>query len=357
MSQGAPPRQAVQSALAFRSAREDDLPAILALFRRVFGSERGEDRWRWQYDRSPGGPGVVTVATAGEEVVGCVGLMRQDINHLGTRLMAGQGCDAALADDYRGGGNFARMALANYAAGAEAGMNTVIAFPNHNSFTPALRDLAHERITVLKHHYHRLGVPRLDRGPVRAAARQVLRSRNRVGLAILTRRMDRALLYDAVVEMPGDLDGLLRSAHNREVLSIWKDAAYLKWRYAEHPEWRYRFHVLREAGRPIALAVVREADDTAAICELLNPNRSVRECEYLIRHIVEWYAALPAFRMVEYFGADPGFLQASLAEAGFATVAHSSLVMTGRPLRETAVAPRLLREANWSVSYGDTDII
>lgn len=343
--------------VAFSSRVQSEEPRLPALFAAVFGHERDAARWRWQYEASPGGAGTVTMASAGEEAVGCVGLMRQDLCHAGTRIAAGQGCDAMMAETHRGQGLFPRLAHANYADAAARGCRVVVAFPNALSFVPTVRALQHRRIAVLKHYYRRLGTRRLAGGIVDRVTRAFWTLPNMAGLRVLRARIRRRRQVEITDTVPPDIEPLLAAYRGQQVLSVWKDAEYLRWRYQDHPQHSYAFHVLREGGRPVALAIVRLARDVAEICDLIDPRRDPRTSAELLREVVAWCGRHSHCQLVEFFGRDISFFDAAFATAGFRSSVHSQFTMTALVLDKGELEPLVYTPTNWTICYGDTDVV
>lgn len=343
--------------LSYRAKHDGDEPAILSLFNEVFNVTRTEARWRWQYHDTPKNPGIVGVAEGDAKVLGFAGIMRQDLNFLGERLPAGQGCDSMMHPSCRGAGHYRELAFSVYDHIRAANVPVVTGFPNQASFPVTVRDIGHRRILVLRHYYRHLGVKKFVGRTADRLARPALRAPNSTGLRLLRLRMGQSLDMEVADKLPNDLSRILRAHRVQEVLSVWKDPEYLRWRYEQHPEYRYRFHVLRRNGEPVALAVVRLLDGWAAICELVHPRRHVRETAAFLRQIVQWYQRDADCQLIEFYGSDISFFDAAFAEAGFTRSAHSGYTMTATVLLPHLVSEYIFIPTNWTVVYGDTDVI
>ncbi len=344
--------------VSYREAVPGDEHGLLALFENVFGRPRSQERWHWQYAASPPGAGAVSIAVAGGEVVGCAALMRQDLNHLGERIPAAQSCDAMVREDHRGAGLFTALARANHRTVVGRGVRFVIGFPNQESFPLLMRSLGRIRILVLRHYYRRTGTRRVLGSILDRASRPVVAAPNTLGLCLARLRLGGGYEVRTSTELPDDLHELLRAHQSQQVLSVWKDPEYLRWRYEHHPEHRYAFHVLRRQGAPLALAVVRERADSAVICDLIHRERRVPETAMLLRTTVHQYGRRPTCQRVVFFGRDIGFLTAAFQEAGFREEAHSVFVMSVASLsNDDPIARFVPIPDNWSISYGDTDVV
>ena len=346
----------MNAGMTYRTAEASEESAILEVFRRVFGVERGAERWAWQYRRSPAGPGIVGVADTGGRIVGCLTLMRQDLNVAGTRLPAAQACDGMMEAEFRKGGHFAALGHANDETGAAIGLGVIIGFPNQQSFPTMVRHLGHHRVLVLKHYYRRLGARRLL-GAADIALRPLVRTRDFANLSLLRFRRGERLQMDVTRDVPEGVDAFLSAARRLEVLSIWKDAAYLRWRYAEHPENRYDFVALRREGEIQALAVMRRMDTGVAICELMQKDRDPRLGAVLLHRLALRAGDDPRCQIIEFYGSDISFFDAAFMEAGWSSSPHSLFTMTAKHVAPGPAERLVPFAANWQISYGDTDVV
>ena len=208
--------------MLYRQAEPADEKGILAVFRDVFGIARGAGRWEWQYRSTPAGSGFVGVAEDDGRIVGCLTLMRQDLNVTGTRVPAAQACDGMMEPAYRKGGHFSALGHSNDDAARAAGLEAIVGFPNQQSFPTMIRHLGHDRVLVLKHYYRRLGARRVL-GAADGPFRPLMRSRDYMALRILRMRRGERLQMDASAEVPAGADALLAALRRLQVVSVWKD--------------------------------------------------------------------------------------------------------------------------------------
>lgn len=338
-----------------RRYERGDEHGIVALFRSVFGAQRTLERWRWQFVEQPQGGGWITLAERDGELVAQYCMMRNDLSLVGRRVAAAQSCDTMVRGDQRGQGWFVRLARENYQQAADDGVKAVIGFPNRSSFPGFAGSLDWERIATLQEFSFHAGHARLWGGLVDRAFKLVLRAR--VGLRCrLLELSAKGATVEAVPSLPEAVSGLLDEIRRYEILCVWKDLDYLRWRYEKHPEHAYDFHLLARDGRPEGLVVSRRVGSTVAICELLHRTKDVAEAALLVGAVVRAHLGGPVQR-IEFYGHDDGFFASAFARAGFRSRYSASFVFGGRVFDDDALRRRFVLDRNWTVVYGDTDVV
>lgn len=338
-----------------REYRQGDEESIVALFNTVFGTRRTLDRWRWQYAGNPQGLGWIQLGESNGEVVGQVWIMRHHLNFRGEEVCAGQMCDGMVRSDQRGKKWFVRLGNASSEYAASRGLRAVFGFPNRNSYPGLARTLGWHRVATLRHFCFRTGFRRLwgpwvdvlFRGPLGVAlALRAVMWRWLVGGADIT----------ASKELPAAIGDLLDESRNYEVLSVWKDLQYFRWRYEQHPDHRYLFHVLRVRGVLEGVAVSRQVGATTAICEFIHRTKEVNQAAVLLDSLLRYHLRRGTQR-VEFFGHDDGFFESVFRRCGFTSSYATSFVFSGRVYGEGVLEQRFIVPQNWTVVYGDTDVI
>jgi hypothetical protein len=104
----------------------------------------------------------------------------------------------------------------------------------------------------------------------------------------------------------------------------------------------------------VGFAVVRECEDTIAICEIFHRRKDILETELLLRKIMLHYGKSRA-RHIEFYGWDNGFYEAVLSRAGFTMDAFSKTIFCAKMLTDNRMKEYLLNPFNWTISWGDTD--
>jgi hypothetical protein len=84
-------------------------------------------------------------------------------------------------------------------------------------------------------------------------AKRFLAFPNRIKFIVENKLLNDDMSITVSSEITDDLQELLKEALNYEVLSIWKDLDYMKWRYENNPDYSYDFHIINIEGRPEGL--------------------------------------------------------------------------------------------------------
>lgn len=352
-----------------------DEKEILNLFENIYGYEKSINYWKWKYADNYQGAGWITLAEAGEDIVGHYCIMQNNLNCMGKVIIAGQSCDTMIRKDNRGKGLFIRLATENYNNAINSGVCAVFGFPNRNSLPGFMRDLGWCRIAILKYYNYRLGFKKLIGKQFDSVVRHLINIPNvlknitvfpiRLGFAIdipgkalFKTLMNREMIkIEVCTSIPSSIEDLLKERLNYEVVSVWKDVQYLKWRYENHPENKYVFHILYIKDRAEAIVVCREKDNSIAICEIVHRSNNVIQTTLLLNHVINYYVRSPA-QKIEFYGFDNGFYDDVFKSSGFNIQKSSRLIFGGRVLNNNGMLDKVFCNSNnWSISYGDTDII
>jgi len=339
-----------------REYKPGDESKIIKLHNEVFGTYRTLEHWNWQFRNHVQGHGWITLAEVSNKIVGHYGLMRNHLNFMGDEIVAGQRCDTMIRSDQRGKKLFTRLGIFNYKFAANKGVVAFFSFPNRNSSPGSMRNLEWQRVINLKYYFYRIGLKRIWGSKVDHIFKHF--NGMLIRLKYIERRfLDSDLRIVVSSHLPDSLKDCLKEIRDYEVLSIWKDMPYLRWRYENHPDNQYIFHILYAHGRPEGLAVTRDIGETIAICDLLHRIKNVSQSTLLLLHILNYYNGSNA-QKIEFYGYDSGFFDAAFSACGFNVVPYTNAIFGGRVLDEdTKIAKMFMFPQNWSIAYGDTDII
>jgi hypothetical protein len=338
-----------------RQYQKGDESRILALFNATFNGGRSLDRWKWQFERNPQGSPWIALAESGGELLGQYCMIHNHLSLGGREICAAQACDVIVRPDQRGKRWFIRLAESCYSQASVEGLKVVFGFPNRESFPGHVRSLGWERITPLKEYLYRTSIKQLAGPFVDFFYSAVVGTLMRMRAIAFRRSVDGGRIVTSSA-IPGSVASLLEDVRNHEIFSVWKDLAYIKWRYEQHPEHRYVYHVLYVGEVAEGLIVSRDTGTSIAICELLHRNKDVAQTVYLLSGAVRYHAKSAAER-IEFFGHDDGFFDAVFARCGFSTRYSSGFIFSGRVFGDERLAKQFAAPQNWSVVYGDTDVI
>jgi hypothetical protein len=339
-----------------RAYESGDEHAILALFKDVWGEPRSLDLWRWKFLEHAHGAGLITLADRDGEVVGHYCVMRSDLNLRGRRIPAAHSLDGMVRADQRGQSWFVRLGRANEQHASEKGVKAVIGFPNRGSFLALVGSMDWDRIATLREFSFRAGHARIWGGLLDRAYKLALRGPLAVRRRLLQLSAPGAVV-EAVSSLPEEVAGLLDEIRRYEILGVWKDLDYLRWRYEKHPEHAYDFQILTRDGKLEGLVVSRRMGGSVAICELLHRTMNVAEAALLVCGVVRANLDGGAQR-IEFYGHDEGFFASVFARCGFHATYASNFVFCGRVLDDDeGFRRRFTLSRNWTVVYGDTDVV
>lgn len=344
--------------LEIRAARPEDEPGLLDLFRAVFRHRRDSRRWRWQYRDTAKGPGWSSVAVDGDRIVGHHGLMRQHLGHLGVEIVAGQECDAMVAEDFRGRGLYSRLAAHSYESAVADGLTAVVSVPSRNSFPgsyPLLtRRLGYRRVANLSGYTRRIGYRRPLGGAIDSAAKLISRPLLAGALRLATLAAGADLRVSVERSLPDDLEEALQQIRSYEVLAVWRDSTYLRWRYERHPEHEYRFFVARGRTGAEGVVIARVSDRSIVICDVLHRRKDPARTAVILRAVARHFGPSRAQR-IEFQGLDNGFFQAAFLAAGFRRQPFGRVILVARSEGGGRLAEDVALSQNWTFVSGDTD--
>jgi GNAT superfamily N-acetyltransferase len=339
----------------YRAGDEHDL---LALFNRVFGLHRSLEHWRWQFERNPYAPPTMILARRNSDglLAGSHVVMPIPLCVSGSMLLGAHTLDLVVHEEFRRQGVFQITARECFEWCLERGMRVVIAFPNQQSYPGFVRSLGWSRILVPQRWSRRVGI----RGLLGAggAARTITWAPDLLWRALshaghLPGRGEGHVEWRSSV--PADQDDLWRACAPDHVLSLWKDARYLAWRYDANPDHDFEYAVLRGGGGPRGVAVVLREQGRTTVCELMWPRSEGPAAGLtLVRSIVARATEL-GDDVVLFLGHDTARFGAAMQ--GFRVRPAPENVLTGRGLEDGEI-DRLVRDgANWTMTFGDADYV
>jgi predicted N-acetyltransferase YhbS len=345
--------------------RPGDEQAILELFRTVFGKSRSLAHWTWQFKDNPYGGPFISLARREDDgaVVGSYSVMPVKLNVMGRPVLGCQSVDTAVHPDHRGQRVFEQTASDCYAWCASSGVKAVVGFPNASSYPGFMRTLDWRRIAFPMQYSSRLGVGALLRratglpllpGLGDALYRMARGARLSWRRAIARRLAGREAEFRIATTVPEGYDGLWNAWRSQEVLSIWKDAEYLRWRYDRNPDHRFTYFQLTGGTELLALSVGVEMDGALVLCELMVGGRNVALGRWLALEIC-LHALDRGMKAVTFLGSDAGIFDDALV--GFSRQKSYTNVFCGRAFEPGLLAEILPQAQNWTVTFGDGDFV
>ena len=360
--QDSPPSDPQAVSVTFYAAGDER--EICALFEHVWGSPKSIERWQWQFAANPyEGPQVAVArdATTGD-LVGHCAVMPASINWLGRAVKAGQMVDSMVDSRYRGFGIYERTAHACYERGLQSKFEMLYGVPNRASFGVRLRNLSWERLFTLPCYSTRLScddfLKRIAPLPgLPGAANFIYRAFCSVRLSwriAFARLLFRGLKFRHSNSVPSNYDTFWNAVKQSETISIWKDRAYLTWRYDRCPDRQYEYFFIENEKQAIAvLCVASISDDGFMLCELMAADRNAMMAQYLLSLVTHAALRLRSKR-IEFYGWSPDFFDQAFKN--FAREGTWNYTFCIRCLGEGALSVAARNPANWTVTFGDTDV-
>ncbi|HXJ18601.1 MAG TPA: GNAT family N-acetyltransferase [Polyangia bacterium] len=216
-----------------RPAREDDLPGLLALHRRVFGRALSAQERRWKLADQPSPVPNVWVAEVDGRVVFQFAGIPVRVQHRGRQRWAMQSVDTMADPEHRRRGLLTETALLTFEQWKRAGVAFVFGLPNQNW---------RSRLTAL-------GFVAL--GEARWWVRWLSPLRRLAGTVTL-------------LDDPAPIDGLWAGTADEGLV---KDAAWYRWRYLAAPR-PFQLIGAHGAGRLAGVAAFRCDGASAIVAEV-----------------------------------------------------------------------------------------
>lgn len=338
-----------------RDYKPDDDPQLVALHNEIFHSDITIKDWLWKYHKQPQGRPWISVAEINGEIVGQQGVIHNHLNFTGREVVVGQAGDSLVRADQRGKGMFVKLGHRNYGLARNNGVAAVFNFPNLASYPGYVRRLGWTRVCNLKYYWYRVGYRKMWGSGVDRLYKLIhsafLKAKHAAMRSIYVELKE--LKFSRLSNLPEEFERTLKETRDHEVLSIWKDMAYLKWRYENHPSRRYAFHFLYIDEQPEALIVVRDLGDAIAICDVMHRTKNIRHLAALLSSVIRHYGRSKA-QKIEFFGHDDGCFDAVFGACHFKRQPTSAIMFGGVVLdesfRDVFASPH-----NWTISYGDVD--
>jgi hypothetical protein len=349
-----------QDEIIIRKYTDGDELGVLKLLQDIFHQTRTMAYWNWLFRDNKCGKGWIIVGEKEHQILAHQAIMRADLNFMGRRILGGQSLLTMVHSDLRKNNLFLRIVNYCYEYAAAEGLCVVFGVPNRNSYPGLMRHLGWHKVVDLSHFVRRIGYRKIwgtatdqlfkhSYGfclKLKMALRKIL-NKNSVVIVVSTSLTD-------------DIEDMLREIRNYQVLAVWKDIDYLRWRYENDPDGSYLFHIAKIADQTQAILVTKIVSkgsyNTIAICELLHRNNDKMPSQLLINHVVNYYMQSNA-QYIEFYGHDAGYFNYIFDSCGFKIDPISGLVFGCRVFSHPDLDKMSVLPHNWTIVIGDTDQI
>ncbi len=226
-----------------RPAKSDDGSSIVALFNEIFPEKRRLSHWQWKYLENPINTPCMLVVEKDDNIIGHQAIVPFWMNLGGNRVLGGKTADRMVHPDYRKHGIGASLLKELMLTATSSGFELVFNIPNQQSYPSMAKHFGHfegqwpHRVRVLN---PRAIIERRTGSPLIAAladkpAHLVLNLWRGGGRL----KSPKDVNIKEIDRFDRSFDDLWQKVKSRFLVSIWKDSAYLNWRYIACPDRKY----------------------------------------------------------------------------------------------------------------------
>ncbi len=253
----------MQKGCTVRPYRPGDEDCIASLLESIYGISMNREEWKWKYTRAPAGDSIIVVAVSDGRIVGHVACIPCRVAVDGSPIAAFTGVDAMVSADQRGKGVFNDMEICLNEHFRASGAKLLFSFANPASggilTSRGIRDRICdvESLTRIIRPFTAL-VNRVRVRAVRGAGSGS--SSGTFELPPFPTAVIGSVRLDETDEFGPEMDTFWHAACSLHRVSVWRDAAYLTWRYLEHPTRSYRVIIVRIDGEVAGYFVLGTLD-------------------------------------------------------------------------------------------------
>lgn len=353
--------------IIIRSFIEGDEKALIHLYNETFRRNRTLEHWKWKYERNPYfSEPICTIAFSEDEqeIVGQYTVIPLRINFLGKPLLGCQFTDTMINPQFRSAGLYIKTATACYDKCINRGFTVAYGFPNRSAYPGFMRRLNGKKVTHFNQYIARIGIADSIRKfvRVRLAARCLSAAYDWVAhltiqakCILLKRQMNKPqeLTFRVSNHIGDKYQSLWNAIRSYEVLSIWKDTGYLRWRYEKNPDHTFDYFSLEAGDRLVAFAVAHSSEQTVIICELQVKDKDIPVGRYFVNKIKEHFIGKRR-TVLTFIGHDGGYYRHVFKD--FKESPYFRYRFCGKVLdKEHRLSDFFPFPHNWNITYGDID--
>jgi hypothetical protein len=352
-----------------RTYHSSDDQEIITLFNKLSNSHRSLEFWRWRFKENPySEQAILSLGCSNKtgKIVGQYAVMPLRLNFLGKPILACQSVDTLVSPEFQGQKMFTKTANHCYSQCVQKQVRAVYGFPNRNSYPGFMRNLGWRKISYLKKYYIRLNIKKKLKSFMKVEFfatlfneiyTLILKLRFSFLRLILKKKIATAkvLKFTASSSIPDGYESLWNVIKNYQVLSIWKDAAYLRWRYEQNPRHIFDYFYLKRNNEILAFAVAHSKKDTVSICEFMVLNNNVLKGKLLLNEMQSYYVN-KGKKCLIFVGLDLGYFQTIFRK--FEDDPAFGFNFCGRVFEvKDELNDFFPFPFNWTVTYGDVDAL
>lgn len=337
--------------------RPEDVKAITAMYRRVFGSDAAEEnrlRWEWQYRRNPnnpaGGP-LIWIAREGQTVVGQYATVPVRLQVRGAEIDASWGADVMIAPErQRQGLGEALFRWWDQHGGASLGLGLSegsyrlfqkLRWPNVGPVPCLIKPLSRR---AFRRPDWPMSLNRLVSALAHPLIRVIAREKPLRAQIVPLRRFGEEFTF------------LWKRLASKFDFAVKRDAAYLNWRFIEPPHVRYSTVALRRGDDVHGYAIYRHVREPRGRVTLLVDFLADPDDDLGVKTILRWIdqeARLADSDKIRTFALHDGFRRI-MKRSGYFQV-KSTMEFSAKINEVEVPGDFYANTARWHVTLGDSD--
>jgi hypothetical protein len=328
---------------------------ILNLFERVYHSIKLIEHWQWQFYNNPGKNNWITLGYMNNTLIGQYSSIKYDLSMLGEKIQGAQAVDAMVSNECQRRGVFKELGLKTHKKMKDDRILAVWGFPNNNSYPGHIKYFNWRKILYLKKYSKRIGYKKINFF-VDKLSKILIYHENKIRIKIRESLYGKNYKYRIAFNIPAEIDTLLEFNRIFDVLCIWKDIEYLKWRYENNPTHKYLYHTIWKNDDLLGFIITNMIKNTVNICEIFVSKSQMHIGELLLRYCVKYYIKTQVQKII-FFGHDDGFYDYVFKSSDFKINEVSDFLFGGTVFGNNKLRKVFYFPNNWNISYGDTDIV
>lgn len=346
-----------------RVLQRDDVYKLPDLYKKVFNVDKTPSFWDWKYFQNPSGDHMMRLAvdTARDGmIIGQIGCIPLKIAMGREIIMGSQVCDIVILPEYQKGGPFFELHKAATQDNLDRGVQFIFGYSITKTLKISTRLLKfisvspiHRLVKVLdptSFIQAKIKLPELASfaGSISKKALQLIN--------IDKIKLSRGQNLVEVHEFDKRFDELIMNWKKDSRIMVYRDSAYLNWRYINHPTANYKIYAVESSGEIIGFVVIAIEDDEIRHAYIL---------ELMVRREFSWVTEVLLQKTFNYcFDSNVATVTAWLFESspywhsftqkGF-IVRDTSHNLIVRPHFTKASSVDITLPVNWEISMGDSD--
>ncbi|UCC68962.1 MAG: GNAT family N-acetyltransferase [Armatimonadota bacterium] len=340
--------------LSYRPYQPEDAERLCHLQAAVFGVPRVPEYWHWKYRANPAGNDMTWVAedTETHKIVGMNGLVPIRVGVHGEQVIACQSLDIAVLEEYRR--YLVHLEMAIRQKSGDWAFTFAFGEADTVKVSTALMGFVVVGATprVVNPLSLQPGVPPRWRGLARAAD-PIFR---------LVRPLryvppPRGAVIEPVLRFDERYDRFWSAQAKNYPLAVWRDSAYLNWRYLDVPEEGYEAYGMERQGEVLGFSVLRRVPmgrgARGRILELIAAENDRAITQALLSHALHRFREQSVELAAAWiFDSDPRW--SAMKDMGFVSRPRPGRQIVVSTVSGEVPAEMTAESDNWRISWGDS---